>query len=160
MGGPTAEYGGYPFEYGGNTYPYAVFNPGVIAQYNAEGQITGYTENLGGAGTKYIPYGDNYPWDFTRAATFDASFVKLREISLAYDLPSKLVNKLHMQNASVSLYSRNIILWTKAKIGIDPEMAFQQESGAQAGTQFKQGIERYNVIPWVMPVGLRLNLTF
>lgn len=160
VGGPTKEYGGYPFEYGGGTYPYAVFNPGVIAQYNAEGQITGYTENLGGPDTKYIPYGDNYPWDFTRAATFDASFVKMREISLAYSLPSAFTKKLKMQNASISVYSRNIILWTKAKIGIDPEMAFQQEAGAQAGTQFKQGIERYNVIPWVIPVGVKLNLTF
>ena len=160
VGGPTSEYGGVPFTYGGNTYPYAVFNPGVIAQYNAEGQIIGYTENLGGPGTRYIPYGDNYPWSFTRAATFDASFVKLREVSLSYNLPNQLVSKLKMQNASIAVYSRNIILWTKAKIGIDPEMAFQQEAGAQAGTQFKQGIERYNVIPWVIPVGVKLNLTF
>lgn len=160
VGGPTKEYGGFPFEYGGNTYDYAVFNPGVIAQYNEAGEITGYTENLGGKDTKYIPYGDNYPWDFTRAATFDASFVKLREVSLGYDLPSKFVKRLGLQNANVAVYSRNIILWTKAKIGIDPEQAFQQESGAQAGTQFKQGIERYNVTPWVIPVGFKLGLTF
>ena len=160
VGGPTKEYGGFPFEYGGNTYNYAVFNPGVRADYDAEGNITGYQENLGGAGTKYIPYGDNYPWSFSRAATFDASFVKLREISLGYDLPSKFVKKVGMQSANISVYSRNIILWTKAKIGIDPEQAFQQESGAQAGTQFKQGIERYNVTPWVIPVGFKLGLTF
>ncbi len=160
VGGPTEEYGGFPFKYGGNTYPYAVFNPGVVAQYNAEGDIVGYTENLGGPDTKYIPYGDNYPWSFTKAAMFDADFVKLREISLSYNLPPAFTKKMKMQNASVSVYSRNIILWTKAKIGVDPEMAFQQESGAQAGTQFKQGIERYNVIPWVMPVGVRLSLTF
>lgn len=160
VGGPTKEYGGFPFEYGGNTYNYAVFNPGVIAQYNEGGDIVGYTENLGGAGTKYIPYGDNYPWDFTRAATFDASFIKLREVSLGYDLPAKFVKRLGLQNANVAVYSRNIILWTKAKIGIDPEQAFQQESGAQAGTQFKQGIERYNVTPWVIPVGFKLGLTF
>lgn len=160
VGGPTKEYGGFPFEYGGNTYDYAVFNPGVIAQYNEAGEITGYTENLGGPGTKYIPYGDNYPWDFTRAATFDASFVKLREVSLGYDLPSTFVKRLGLQNANIAVYSRNIILWTKAKIGIDPEQAFQQESGAQAGTQFKQGIERYNVTPWVIPVGFKIGLTF
>jgi len=160
VGGPTKEYGGFPFEYGGNTYDYAVFNPGVIAQYNEAGEITGYTENLGGPGTKYIPYGDNYPWDFTRAATFDASFVKLREVSLGYDLPSNFVKRIGLQNANIAVYSRNIILWTKAKIGIDPEQAFQQESGAQAGTQFKQGIERYNVTPWVIPVGFRIGLTF
>lgn len=160
VGGPTAEYGGYPFEYGGNTYMYGVFNPGVIAKYDESGKITGYTENLGGTGTKIIPYGDNYPWDFTRAALFDASFIKLREVSLGYELPSNFVKRLGMQSANVSVYSRNIMLWTAAKIGIDPEMAFQPQAGAQAGTQFKQGIERYNVTPWVIPVGFKLGLTF
>jgi hypothetical protein len=160
VGGPTAEYGGFPFEYGGNVYPYAVFNPGVIAEYDDDGNIIGYVENLGGAETKYIPYGDNYPWDFTKAAMFDASFIKLREVSLSYALPSTLVQRLNIQNASISLYSRNIILWTAAKIGIDPELAFQPEGGVQgSGIQFKQGIERYNVTPWVLPVGLKLNLT-
>ncbi len=160
VGGPTAAYGGYPFEFGGNTYPYGVFNPGVIAEYDDDGNITGYVENLGGPGTKIIPYGDNYPWDFTKAATFDASFLKLREISLSYAMPSELVSRLGLQGATVSIYSRNIMLWTSAKIGIDPETAFQQEADARAGTQFKQGIERYNVTPWVIPVGFKLNLNF
>ena len=160
VGGPTAEYGGYPFEFGGKTYPNGVFNPGVIGQYDDKGNIIGYTENLGGAGTKIIPYGDNYPWSFTRAATFDASFVKLREVSLGYELPAKFVKSIGLQNASFSVYSRNIILWTAAKINVDPEMAFQPQAGTQAGTQFKQGIERYNVMPWVIPVGFRLGLTF
>ena len=160
VGGPTKEYGGYPFEYGGKVYPNGVFNPGVIAQYDSKGNITGYEENLGGPNTRIIPYGDNYPWDFTRAAMFDASFVKLREVSLAYELPSNVVKKLGLQAANFSVYSRNIILWTAAKIGIDPETAFQPQAGTQAGTQFKQGIERYNVTPWVIPVGFRLGLTF
>jgi len=160
VGGPTAEYGGFPFEYGGNSYNYAVFNPGVIATYDEGGNVTGYTENLGGKDTKYIPYGDNYPWSFMRAATFDASFIKLREVSLGYELPTAFVRKIGIQAANISVYSRNIMLWTKAKIGIDPETAFQQESSAQAGTQFRQGIERYNVTPWVIPVGFKLGLTF
>ncbi|MFT7248205.1 MAG: TonB-linked SusC/RagA family outer membrane protein [Arcticibacterium sp.] len=160
VGGPTEEYGGYPFEYGGNTYPYGVFNPGVLAIYDDAGQIEGYTENLGGEGTKFIPYGDNYPWSFTRAALFDASFIKLREISFAYDITGNASQKLGLEKASISVYSRNIILWTAAKIGVDPEMAFQPQAGSQAGTQFKQGIERYNVTPWVIPVGFKLNLTF
>jgi TonB-linked SusC/RagA family outer membrane protein len=160
VGGPTAEYGGFPFEYGGSTYQYGVFNPGVIAEYDDDGNIIGYTENLGGPGTKIIPYGDNYPWDFTKAATFDASFIKLREVSLSYALPGSFVKRMGLKNASLSVYSRNIMLWTKAKIGVDPETAFQQEANAQAGTQFKQGIERYNVNPWVIPVGFKLGLTF
>ena len=40
-------------------------------------------------------------------------------------------------------------------------MAFQQEAGLQGGgSQFKQGIERYNVMPWVIPVGFKVNLVF
>jgi hypothetical protein len=159
VGGPTAEYGGFPFEYGGNTYAYGVFNPGVIAEYDADGNVIGYVENLGGAETKIIPYGDNYPWDFNKASLFDASFIKLREVSLSYALPSSFVQRLKLQNASISVYSRNIMLWTAAKIGVDPEMAYQPEADPRAGTQFKQGIERYNVTPWVMPIGFKLNLT-
>ncbi len=160
VGGPTAEYGGFPFEVYGNTYPYGVFNPGVIAEYDGDGNITGYTENLGGADTKIIPYGDNYPWSFMQAATFDASFIKLREISLGYSFPQTFCSRLGLQRMNFSLYSRNIMLWTKANIGVDPETAFQQESSRQGGTQFKQGIERYNVIPWAIPVGFKLSLNF
>jgi len=95
-----------------------------------------------------------------RAATFDASYIKLREISLGYELPTNFVRRLGISNANIAVYSRNIILWTKSKIGIDPEMAFQQENNGQAGTQFRQGIERYNVTPWVIPVGFKLGVNF
>ncbi|MBT28389.1 MAG: SusC/RagA family TonB-linked outer membrane protein [Thalassobius sp.] len=160
VGGPGDEYGGYPLTYN-VTVNDGVFNPGVIAQYDEDGNIIGYTENLGGEDTKYIPYADNYPWDFTKAATFDADYIKLREISLGYSLPSSLVSKWGIQRASVAVFSRNLILWTKAKVGIDPENAFQPESSTQGGgIQFKQGIERYNVTPWVIPVGVKLDLTF
>jgi len=160
VGGPSAETGGMAYSYNGNDYYFGVFNPGVIAQYDGDGNITGYTENLGGAGTQILPLSDNYPWDFMSAATFDADYIKLREISLGYNLPDKWVRKLGMQSANVSVYSRNIILWTKAKIGIDPETAFQPNSSTQAGTQFMQGIERYNVNPWIMPVGFKVGVVF
>jgi hypothetical protein len=162
VGGPTAAYGGQPLEPGdGVTLNDGVFNPGVIAQYDGDGNIIGYTENLGGEGTQYIPYADNYPWDFMGAAMFDASFIKLREISLAYQLPAPLVKSIGIRNASLSVYARNIMLWTAAKIGVDPELAFQPESGVQNnGIQFKQGIERYNVNPWTISTGFKLSLTF
>ncbi|MCR9065391.1 MAG: SusC/RagA family TonB-linked outer membrane protein [Cytophagales bacterium] len=153
VGGPGDAYGGFPFSYG-VTLNDGVFNPGVIGIYE-NGEIVGYQENLGGEGTKIIPYADNYPWSFFQPAMFDASYLKLREISFSYQLPKAFINKAGIENASVAIYSRNIILWTKAKVGIDPENAFQQEDG-----YFKQGIERYNVNPWVMPVGVKLNLSF
>lgn len=155
VGGPGDEYGGFPVNYGGMAGNYGVFNPGVIAQYDAKGNITGYTENLGGTGTKYIAYSDDYPWDFMSASTFDASFIKLRELSFTYDMTGNWLKRLGVSGGSVGVYTRNLILWTKAKVGIDPEQAFQPESGT-----FKQGIERYNVTPWSMPIGFKLNLNF
>src|SRR5690606_11043643 len=131
VGGPTAEYGGYPFVYEGISFSSGgVFNPGVIAEYDNDGNIIGYVENLGGAETKILPYADNYPWDFTKTAMFDASFVKLREASLSYALPASFVERLRLQNATVSVYTRNLMLWTAAKIGVDPELAYQHEAGA------------------------------
>ncbi|MEN5234101.1 SusC/RagA family TonB-linked outer membrane protein [Sphingobacterium faecium] len=156
VGGPGDEYGGYPINVGGTVGNFGVFNPGVIAKYDAQGNVTGYQENLGGEGTKYISYSDNYPWDFMNAATFDASFIKLRELSFSYDLKGKWLTRLGIDGGSVGVYTRNLILWTKANVGVDPEMAFQSDTGIG----FKQGIERYNVTPWAMPIGFKVNITF
>lgn len=160
VGGPGEEYGGYPINAGGTTGNYGVFNPGVIAQYDEAGNITGYIENLGGEGTKYIAYSDNYPWDFMNVATFDASYIKLRELSVSYDLTGNWLKNLGINGGSIGVYTRNLILWTKAKIGVDPELAFQPETSSHGGIQFKQGIERYNVTPWAIPIGFKLNVTF
>ncbi|MEA1875522.1 MAG: SusC/RagA family TonB-linked outer membrane protein [Bacteroidota bacterium] len=150
IGGPTSEYGGFPEGYSGVYVNDGAFIPGVIQ--NSDGT---YTENLGEDGTMFVPYIILYPWSFTKSSTFDADFIKLREISLSYQIPSKYTHRYGIQDVTVSIYSRNIILWTKAKIGIDPERAFQAEASG-----FKQGIERYNLEPWVMPIGFKFNLTF
>jgi len=152
VGGPTAELGGFPYD-GLND---GVFLPGVIGEYNADGTFNdaGATENIGGPDTQYHPYGDNYPWSFTKASTFDADYIKLREISLSYNVPKSLTNRWKIQNASIAVFSRNIILWTKAGINIDPESAFQASGGT-----LSQGVERYNVQPWAIPIGIKLNLS-
>lgn len=157
VGGPTPDYGGFPLLFfDGITLNDGVFNPGVYI--DADGN---YIENLGGPDTKFIPYAANYAWDFTKTATFDADFIKLREVALSYSIPTSLTDRVGMQGIDVGVFSRNIILWTAAKIGIDPERAFQHESSVQGGgSQFKQGIERYNVMPFVIPIGVKLGLTF
>ncbi|MFD2788757.1 TonB-dependent receptor P3 [Arenibacter antarcticus] len=162
VGGATANTGGYPVSEGGITLNDGVFMPGVQGDYDGNGNFVATTENLGGPGTVYTRYQDHYGWDFARTSAFDADFLKLREISLTYSVPSKAIRQIGLQNVAISLFSRNIILWTKADIGVDPEMAFQQESSEQgkSGIQFKQGIERFNVSPWAIPVGFKLNVSF
>src|SRR5690625_6943010 len=85
---------------GGITLHDGSFIPGVIEDFDEEGNFLGYIENLGGPGTKMIRYGDNYPWSFTKAALFDASFVKLREISLGYSFPQNIANSIGVRNRS------------------------------------------------------------
>lgn len=119
------------------------FIPGVILQSDGT-----YKEHLGGAGTNIYPITDTYPWSFNKQITFDASFIKLRELSLSYNIP----NIGAFRNASISVFTRNLMLWTASKIGIDPERAFQADGG-----RFRQGIELQNVMPWTAPVGFKLN---
>jgi TonB-linked SusC/RagA family outer membrane protein len=160
VGGPTKETGGLPHvDEDGIALNDGVFMPGVEGDYDENGNFVAVAEHLGGPGTPTIRYQDFYGWDYTRTATFDADFIKMRELAIAYQLPS--LRKIGIQNASFSIYTRNVILWTKAKINIDPEMAFQPEGSTQgSGIQFKQGIERFNVTPWTIPIGFKLDISF
>ncbi len=148
VGGYSASSGGMPHDSNGDgVMEYdGAFIPGVIRLPNGT-----YREHLGGPGTVIRPVTSQYPWSYNQQITFDADFLKLREISLSYRLPQIK----GIQNANFSVYSRNIILWTAAKIGVDPERAFQN-----VGSSFRQGIELQNVMPWTVPVGFKLDFNF
>jgi hypothetical protein len=128
------------------------FIPGVIEVSDGV-----YEEHLGGPGTNFYPISNMYPWSYNKQITFDASFIKLREISFGYDIP----DFLGFRNANVAVFSRNIMLWTAAKIGIDPERAFQVTGNAQGNTAntFRQGIELQNVMPWTVPFGFKVSFS-
>ncbi len=161
VGGPTEATGGFPYNTNGNiTINDGAFYPGVYSDGNG-----GYIENLGDPNTtKYDNYEDavtNGPWSFARMDMFDASFIKLRELSISTQLSPKIIQALKLQGLSVGIYTRNVILWTKAKAGLDPEMAFQYQKGQQGnGSQFRQGIEYYNITPWTIPVGIKIDVRF
>lgn len=53
---------------------------------------------------------------------YDASFVRLRELSLRYNLSANALKKLHLKNASVFATGMNLLTFTKY-IGGDPEIA-------------------------------------
>jgi hypothetical protein len=160
VGGPTTATGGFPYASNGNiTINDGAFFPGVYSDGNG-----GYVENLGdAASTKYDNYEDAVTagWSFARQSMFDASYIKLRELTLNAELPKAWSTALKLQGISLGIYTRNIVLWTKAKAGIDPEMAYQFKTDSQGnGSQFRQGIERYNITPWSIPMGVKLNVRF
>ncbi len=157
VGGPTPDYGGFPESFSGVTVYDGTFAPGVMGHYDDNGNFILEQENLGGDGTIFLPYVVSYPWDIGEARLFDADYIKLREISLSYKLSNKASEKIGLQDVNFSIYSRNVMLWTKESgFGIDPERAFQAESNGG----FSQGVERYNANPWVVPVGFKIGFTF
>ncbi|MEI7981085.1 MAG: SusC/RagA family TonB-linked outer membrane protein [Bacteroidota bacterium] len=67
---------------------------------------------------------------------YDASFVKLRELTLTYNLPQKWISKIKMKRASLSVYGKNLWIIWKAVPNIDPESFFTNGNG--------QGYELYS----------------
>jgi TonB-linked SusC/RagA family outer membrane protein len=59
----------------------------------------------------------------------DASYTKLREVSLSYNLPASFATRVGAARASVSIAGRNLHTWTNYS-GLEPEASFQ---GGQRG---------------------------
>jgi hypothetical protein len=64
----------------------------------------------------------------------DASFVKLREVTLGYQVPGNLTGRMGVSAMNVALVGRNLALWTNMP-HIDPETAFDSHNGGQ-GLEF------------------------
>ncbi len=158
VGGVTKGDGGYYTDYYTGIGAYdGTFAPGVYGHYDANNKFILEKENLGNPGTEIRPYAASYPWDIGESNIFDADYIKLREISLNYHLSNSFTKKIGLQDVNFSVYSRNIMIWTKnAGMGIDPERAYQSESSGK----FKQGVERFNAEPWVIPVGFKIGFSF
>ncbi len=82
----------------------------------------------------------------------DASFTKLREVSVSYNLPGAWVSRLGSSGGSISLAGRNLHTWTKYK-GLEPEASFQ--GGSRGFGQWEQ-----NVTPQLRSFVTSLRLTF
>lgn len=62
----------------------------------------------------------DYNLEFSSKFIEDASFMRLRDISLGYGLPSSLVQKMHLERLRVYGRVQNLLTWTSWQ-GFDPE---------------------------------------
>ncbi|MBO3273053.1 MULTISPECIES: SusC/RagA family TonB-linked outer membrane protein [Hymenobacter] len=86
------------------------------------------------------------------ASVFKTDFVRLRELSLAYSLPTSVVSKTKvLSNVSLTLTGRNLFLITKYP-NFDPETNI-------GGASNFQGLE-YVALPQVKSYGIGLRATF
>lgn len=96
-------------------------------------------------------YGYNNPRRYHEAAIFDASYVKLRELTLGYQIPATLLSRVKIQSAKISLVGRNVLMLFKNTPHIDPEA---DRFGANS-----QGFA-YGELPSSRSIGVNLNLAF
>lgn len=84
-------------------------------------------------------------------AVKDASYVKLRELSLTYKLPSAWAKKAKLAGASLSFIGRNLFIFHKNTTHIDPEAGYNNGNA--------QGVEA-NSLPSTRTYGFSVNLKF
>jgi len=85
-------------------------------------------------------------------AVFDNSYIKLREVSINYNLPKKIISKMGLQNLQISLIGRNLFyIWTTLKY-------FDPESGVGSSWLY-QGIDQGSSAP-TRSIGASLRMSF
>jgi len=82
---------------------------------------------------------------------YDASFVKLRQITLGYNLPKKLYNKTPIQTLMLSFVARNLAIFYKNVDNIDPESSYTSSNS--------QGLDYFG-FPATRTYGFNLRATF
>ncbi len=82
---------------------------------------------------------------------YDASYIKIRDLSLGYNVPKKFLAKTPIQSLSVSVIGRNLFTLYKNVPNIDPESTYNNGNG--------QGLE-YGSLPTRRHYGFNLNIKF
>jgi len=93
-----------------------------------------------------------YSNDVESSAIFDASYVKLRQVTLGYNLPQKFFKNSPVESLKFSIVGRNLALLYKVAPHIDPETGFSSSNGEQ-GQEFGQ-------YPSARTIGFNINLKF
>lgn len=129
---------------------WGVVGPGVM--YDENGALVENNVSVATRDYFYAYYGNGFSRDNIEAATYDASYLKLRELRLGYALPSEFAKRLGAQSATVSIVGRNLLLFSKVP-SIDPE------TYSIRGGTFVPGFESTS-LPSMRTLGFSLNVNF
>ncbi len=83
---------------------------------------------------------------------FDASYLKLREARIEFNLPQKFITKIGLQKASIAFYGRDLFNWTKFP-GFDPEGGNLNNGTITPGVELTQ-------FPSTRTIGTNLTIKF
>ncbi|PIF71110.1 SusC/RagA family TonB-linked outer membrane protein [Flavobacterium sp. 2] len=156
--GRDAANGGLSYYYPGNN----TANPKtLVAGGTAPSGVTVYDDGMifkgvyadGTANNQVISAQEYYKasYNISEAYVYSSTFVKLREVKLAYNLNKSFVKKLGLEAASITAVGRNLFFIYKDAPNIDPETAFN--------TGNAQGLESL-ALPTTRSYSLNVNLKF
>lgn len=94
----------------------------------------------------------SYSNDVESSAIFDASYVKLRQMTIGYSLPKRFLKNTPIDGLKFSIVGRNLAILYKKAPHIDPETGFSSANGNQ-GQEFGQ-------YPSARNIGFNVNLKF
>ena len=118
--------------------------PGVLAGTNTPNNVPidprSYWQFVGGRGN---PIGEVW--------VYDATNIRLRQVTLSYKVPAKVFEKSFIQGANISLYGRNLF-FLKNNAPFDPEVSLNSTLGGQ-------GIDFYS-LPTTRNYGFNINVNF
>ena len=102
---------------------------------NADGSYSENTTAIYQTDGSYQEYFDTYGYgNGGNAYMLDRTFVKLRNISLTWDLPKKWLRPLHLRGVALTAFANNLFMWTASdNYYVDPESS---TTGTDLGGMF------------------------
>jgi hypothetical protein len=134
-----------------NGYDLTVPGNGIISEgviRNADGSFTPNTIKI----TSRNWHNRYYERNNVEAAKYDATYLKLREVTIGYTIPKSILGKMPIQDVKLSLVARNLALWTE-----NPH--FDPETMAMGGGTLIPGVEDM-AFPSTRNIGFNLNVKF
>ena len=119
--------------------------------YVADGVLADGTENTRGIDPQV--YFHQRKWGgIAELDVYDASYVKLRDLTLNYNLPARWFGSGFLRSASLALVGKNLWLIYSGLPNVDPESAFSSNNNALG--------QEYAAMPATRSVGFNLKLVF
>jgi TonB-linked SusC/RagA family outer membrane protein len=89
--------------------------------------------------------------DAAEAGVRDSDYMRLRQLSIGYNIPSSVLEGTFIQSASVSLIGKNLFFLSNDVENVDPESAYNSNNS--------QGLE-FSGMPVPRTIGFNVNLKF
>ena len=93
---------------------------GAGVMYDSNGNLVENTVSVPLRDYYYKYYGNVWRRDNIEPSTFDASYLKLRQLSVAYTVPKEKLANTGLEGLTISFIGRNLLLFSKVPT-IDPE---------------------------------------